>query len=105
MIFPLFFIITIYKGFTNRLEYVIIETMDKDEKIMREVQDDMTKLLIKYQNNPLVSLAMVLKTAIDCYVAALGEEGTEKILENAIDSVKSGQHSIFSPEMMKKSLH
>ena len=48
---------------------------------------------------------MVLKTAIDCYVAALGEEGTEKILKNAIDSVKSGQHSIFSPEMMKKSLH
>ena len=48
---------------------------------------------------------MVLKTAIDCYVAALGEENTEEILNVAIDSVKNGKHSVFSQEISKKSLH
>ena len=72
---------------------------------MKKVQDELMELLSKYPNHTLQSLAMVLKTAIDCYVSALGEENTEEILNVAIDSVKNGKHSVFSPEMMKKSLH
>ena len=79
--------------------------MDKDEIIMREVQDEIVALLIKYQSHALESLAMVLKTTLDCYVAALGEEDAERILEAAIDSVKNGKHSVISKEMLKKSLH
>ena len=79
--------------------------MDKDEIIMREVQDEIVALLLKYQSHALESLAMVLKTTLDCYVAALGEENTEEILNVAIDSVKNGKHSVFSQEISKKSLH
>ena len=79
--------------------------MDEDIIIMKKVQDDLHELLSKYPNHTLQSLAMILKTAIDYYVASLGEENTEEILNVAIDSVKNGKHSIFSSEITNKSLH
>ena len=79
--------------------------MDEDIIIMKKIQDELMGLLSKYPNHTLQSLAMVLKTAIDCYVSALGEENTEEILNVAIDSVKNGKHSVFSQEISKKSLH
>ena len=79
--------------------------MDEDEIIMREVQDEIIGLLIKYPNHTLQALAMVLKMTLDCYVAALGKEDAEKILETAIDSVRNGKHSIIPREILKKSLH
>ena len=93
MIFPLFFIITIYKGFTNRLEYVIIVDMNEDKMIMTEVQTDMMNLLLKHEGSFEQTIAMCFKMVLDCYVLQMGEEETQKFLKHAVESVKSGNHS------------
>ena len=67
--------------------------MDEDELVMVEAQTDLMELLSKYPNHSLQALSMVLKTAVDCYVLSLGEDGAVKILETAIDSVNDGKHS------------
>ena len=79
--------------------------MDEDTKIMIETQTDLINLLAKYPNHGLQSLAMVLKTVVDCYVIKLGEEGATKMLETAIDSINDGKHSHFLGEMPKNTIN
>ena len=55
--------------------------MDEDEKVMREVQEKMFNLVLEYPDHNLQALGMMLRTVMDCYVASLGQESTEKILD------------------------
>ena len=79
--------------------------MDEDEKVMREVQEKMFNLVLEYPDHNLQALGMMLRTVMDCYVASWGQESTEKILDVAVDSVKSGRHTFLLPEIDRKSLH
>tara|TARA_B100000902_G_C27190507_1_gene853664 strand:- start:373 stop:612 length:240 start_codon:yes stop_codon:yes gene_type:complete len=79
--------------------------MDEDELIMVEAQTDLIELLAKYPQHSLQALAMVLKTAVECYVFSLGEDGTVKILETAIDSVNDGKFAQNFPKIPKNQLN
>jgi tRNA G37 N-methylase Trm5 len=67
--------------------------MNEDKLIMLEVQTDMMDLLAKYPNTTDQAIAMCFKLILDCYVATMGEEDTQKLLKHAVESVKSGNHS------------
>ena len=81
MFFLINLTITIYKCFTNRLEYVIIVYMNEDKLIMTEVQTDMMDLLLKYEGSFEQTIAMCFKMVLDCYVLQMGEEENSKVSE------------------------
>jgi hypothetical protein len=75
--------------------------MNEDKIIMTEVQSKMVEMLIEYQEYGLQALGMAMKTILDTYVVALGEEDTVKLLETAIKTVKEGKHSHILPDIPK----
>tara|TARA_R110000744_G_scaffold364059_1_gene472532 strand:- start:348 stop:587 length:240 start_codon:yes stop_codon:yes gene_type:complete len=79
--------------------------MNEDEIIMIEVQSKMVEMLIEYQEYGLQALGMAMKTILDTYVVALGEEDTVKLLETAIKTVKEGKHSHILPDIPKNLLN
>ena len=79
--------------------------MDEDELIMIEVQSKMVEMLIEYQEHGLQALGMAMKTILDTYVVALGEEDTVKLLETAIKTVKEGKHSHILDKIPKNLLN
>ena len=79
--------------------------MDEDELIMIEVQSKMVEMLIEYQEHGLQALGMAMKTILDTYVVALGEEDTVKLLKTAISSVNDGKHSHILPDIPKNLLN
>ena len=105
MFFLINLTITIYKCFTNRSKYSIIVDMNEDELVMIEIQSKMVEMLIEYQEHGLQALAMAMKTILDTYVVALGEEDTVKLLETAIKTVKEGKHSNILNTIPKNQLN
>ena len=79
--------------------------MNEDELVMIEIQTDMMDLLAKYPNTTDQAIAMCFKLILDCYVLQMGEEDTQKLLEHAVESVKSGNHSQFFEEVPKNLLN
>ena len=79
--------------------------MDEDELIMIEVQSKMVEMLIEYQEHGLQALGMAMKTILNTYVVALGEEDTVKLLETAIKTVKEGKHSHIFKEIAENTVH
>ena len=79
--------------------------MNEDEIVMIEIQSKMVEMLIEYQEHGLQALAMAMKTVLDTYVVALGEEDTVKLLETAIKTVKEGKHSHILNTIPKNQLN
>ena len=79
--------------------------MDEDTLIMMEVQTDMMNLLAKYPKATDQAIAMCFKLILDCYVATLGEESAANLLETAVESIKSGNHSIIPTKIPKNQLN
>jgi len=79
--------------------------MNEDELVMIEIQSKMVEMLIEYQEHGLQALAMAMKTILDTYVVALGEEDTVKLLETAIKTVKEGKHSHIFKEIEENTVH
>jgi len=70
--------------------------MDKETKIMLEVHTKMLDLIAQYppeHTEPVI--AMCFKLILDCYVERLGESDTLKLLEVAMESVRSGNHGLM----------
>ncbi len=70
--------------------------MDKETKIMLEVHTKMLDLIAQYppeHTEPVI--AMCFKLILDCYVERLGETDTLKLLEVAMESVRSGNHGLM----------
>ena len=70
--------------------------MDEEKKIMLEVQTKMLDLIAQYppeHTEPVI--AMCFKLILDCYVERLGETDTLKLLEVAMESVRSGNHGLM----------
>ena len=70
--------------------------MDKETKIMLEVHTKMLDLIAQYppeHTEPVI--AMCFKLILDCYVERLGEKDTLKLLEVAMESVRSGNHGLM----------
>jgi len=79
--------------------------MNEDKLIMLEVQTDMMDLLAKYPNTTDQAIAMCFKLILDCYVATMGEEDTQKLLKHAVKSVKLGNHSLIPTKIPKNQLN
>jgi|TARA_R110002167_G_scaffold282884_2_gene488071 hypothetical protein len=79
--------------------------MDEDTLIMMEVQTDMMDLLAKYPKATDQAIAMCFKLILDCYVATLGEENAANLLETAVESIKSGNHSLIPTKIPKNLLN
>jgi hypothetical protein len=69
--------------------------MDEESKIMVEVQTKMLDLIAQYPPEHTESvIAMCFKLVLDCYVERLGEADTTEFLQNAMESVRSGNHGL-----------
>jgi len=76
--------------------------MDEQNKIMLEVQTKMLDLMAEYpEEGTEVVIAMCFKLILDCYVERLGEADTVEFLQNAIKSVRSGNHGLILPTANK----
>ena len=51
------------------------------------------------------AIAMCFKLILDCYVATLGEENAANLLETAVESIKSGNHSLIPTKIPKNQLN
>ena len=72
------------------------KTMNEETKIMLEVQTKMLDLIAQYppeHTEPVI--AMCFKLILDCYVERLGEKDTTEFLQNAMESVRSGNHGLM----------
>ena len=70
--------------------------MDKDTKIMLEVQTKMLDLIAQYPpEHTEAVIAMAFKLILDCYVERLGETDTTEFLQRAMESVRSGNHGLI----------
>jgi hypothetical protein len=80
--------------------------MDEDTKIMLEVHTKMLDLIAQYppeQTEPVI--AMCFKLILDCYVERLGEKDTLKLLEVAMESVRSGNHGLMMTGKDMEKIH
>ena len=70
--------------------------MDEDKKIMIEVQTKMLDMMAQYPpEHTEAVIAMAFKLILDCYVERLGEAETTEFLQNAMESVRSGNHGLM----------
>ena len=75
--------------------------LDKEQMKMVEVQADMMDLFVKYADNMDEAIAIAFKTVLDCYVAQLGREGTDGMLDHAKITVNMGKHDILGADLPK----
>ena len=73
-----------------------MKNMDENTKIMLEVQTKMLDLIAQYPpEHTEAVIAMAFKLILDCYVERLGESETTEFLQNAMESVRSGNHGLM----------
>ena len=79
--------------------------MDKEKKIMLEVQTKMLDLMAQYPPEHTDSvIAMCFRLILDCYVERLGEKDTQEFLQTAIESVRSGNHGLMFAKIDKEKI-